>query len=135
MYSFDNVSKWEQIHVLSVLTSSALLVVTLHAATMVGQNWERTAARLCLGAFWLSCFQRQKKKETCRDFACVANLVKTVIWWLQSWKLLLFALAKTVGQLRKSLCVIIQEVCRNDCTSAILILERWDIQQTRLKEL
>lgn len=67
---------------------------------------------------------KDEKKETCRDFACVANLVKTVIWWLQSWKLLLFALVKTLGQLRRSLCVIIQEVCRNDCTSAVLILER-----------
>jgi len=59
-----------------------------------------------------------------RDFSHVANVVKTVIWWLQPWKLLLFPLAKTLGKLHRSLLLIIREVCRTDCTSAVLFLER-----------
>lgn len=65
----------------------------------------------------------------------MANVGKTVIWSLQSWKLLLFALGKTLGKLRRSLLLIIREVCRNDCTSAVLFLERRDVQPTHLKEL
>lgn len=47
------------------------------------------------------------KKEMHRDFSHVANVLKTITLWLQSWKLLHLALGGTFGKLCRSSLLII----------------------------